>query len=72
MTRCKEKIDLILTKSISRFGRNVIDVNKNLRLLVSLPNPVAVEFETEGITYSGDGTNNLVITILSALAEMES
>ena len=66
------KIDLILTKSISRFGRNVVDVNKNLRLLVSLPNPVAVEFETEGITYSGDGTNNLVVSILTALAEMES
>ena len=66
------KIDLILTKSISRFGRNIVDILNNLRLLSSLPNPVAVEFEMEGITYSGDGSNNLVITILSALAEMES
>lgn len=66
------KIDLILTKSISRFGRNIVDILNNLRLLSSLPNPVSVEFETEGITYSGDGGNNLVITILSALAEMES
>jgi len=66
------KIDLILTKSISRFGRNIVDILNNLRLLSSLPNPVSVEFEMEGITYSGDGSNNLVITILSALAEMES
>lgn len=66
------KIDLILTKSISRFGRNIVDILNNLRLLSSLPSPVAVEFEMEGITYSGDGSNNLVITILSALAEMES
>ncbi len=66
------KIDLILTKSISRFGRNIVDILNNLRLLSSLPNPVAVEFETEGIMYSGDGQNNLLIAILSALAEMES
>lgn len=66
------RIDLILTKSISRFGRNIVDILNNLRLLSALPNPVAVEFEMEGITYSGDGSNNLVITILSALAEMES
>lgn len=66
------KLDLILTKSISRFGRNIVDILNNLRLLSSLPNPVAVEFEMEGITHSGDGSNNLVITILSALAEMES
>ena len=66
------KIDLILTKSISRFGRNIVDILNNLRLLSSLPNPVSVEFEMEGITYTGDGKNNLIIAILSALAEMES
>ena len=43
------KIDLILTKSISRFGRNIVDLLNNLRLLSSLPNPVSVEFEMEGI-----------------------
>lgn len=66
------KIDLILTKSINRFGRNIVDILDNLRRLASLPNPVAVEFETEGIMHSGDGHNNLLIAILSALAEMES
>lgn len=66
------KIDLILTKSISRFGRNIVDILENLRTLSSLTPPVSVEFETEGITYTGDGRNNFLIALLSALAEMES
>ena len=66
------KIDLILTKSINRFGRNVRDILENLEKLSNLNPPVAVEFEQDGITYSGDGKNNLIITLLSALAELES
>ncbi len=66
------KIDLILTKSINRFGRNIVDILNNLRKLSALNPPVTVEFETEGITYNGDGRNNLLIALLSALAEMES
>ena len=66
------KIDMILTKSISRFGRNIIDILENLRTLSGLNPPVSVEFETEGITYTGDGRNNLLVALLSALAEMES
>ena len=66
------KIDLILTKSISRFGRNIVDILDNLQTLSALNPPVSVEFETEGITYTGDGRNNLLISLLAALAEMES
>ena len=66
------KIDLILTKSISRFGRNIVDILDNLRTLSALNPPISVEFETEGITYTGDGRNNLLISLLAALAEMES
>lgn len=44
----------------------------NLRTLSALNPPVSVEFETEGITYTGDGRNNLLISLLAALAEMES
>ena len=66
------KIDLILTKSISRFGRNIVDILDNLNILSALNPPVSVEFETEHITYTGDGKNNLLIVLLSALAEMES
>ncbi|MCR4617388.1 MAG: recombinase family protein [Lachnospiraceae bacterium] len=65
------KIDLILTKSISRFGRNIIDVLSSLEELSSLDNPVSVIFESEGIGTT-DGKNSLIIVILSALAEMES
>ena len=66
------KIDLILTKSISRFGRNIVDILNNLSTLSALNPPVSVEFETEGITYTGDGKNGLLISLLAALAEMES
>ncbi len=65
------KIDLILTKSISRFGRNIVDILTTLQELSNLPHPVAVNFESEGINTS-DGKNRLIISILSALAELES
>ena len=68
---CAGKIDLILTKSISRFGRNIVDILTTLRKLSDLNPPVAVNFESEGINTS-DGKNKLVISILSALAELES
>ena len=42
---CKAgKIDLILTKSISRFGRNIVDILSTLKLLDELTPPVAVTF----------------------------
>ena len=66
------RIDLILTKGINRFGRNIVDILDNLRILSSLNPPVTVSFETEGITSTGDSNNNLLIAILSALAELES
>lgn len=65
------KIDLILTKSISRFGRNIVDILTSLRTLSDLNPPVGVNFETEGID-TADGKNKLLISILSALAELES
>lgn len=65
------KIDMILTKSISRFGRNIVDILTTLRELNDLPNPVAVVFEQEGINTSNGG-NKLIISMLSALAELES
>lgn len=64
-------IDLILTKSISRFGRNIVDILTTLQELNDLLNPVAVMFEQEGINTSHGG-NKLIISILSALAELES
>ena len=66
------EIDLIITKSISRFGRNSVDVLENLRKLSALNPPVTVKFESEGLTSIGDSSNNMMIAILSAVAEMES
>lgn len=69
---CKAgKIDLILTKSISRFGRNIVDILSTLKLLDELTPPVAVTFESEGIS-TAEGKNKLIISIHSALAELES
>ena len=41
------KIDLIITKSVSRFARNVVDCIRYVRELSSLRPPVGVFFETE-------------------------
>lgn len=65
------KINLILTKSISRFGRNIVNVITMLRSLSNLNPSVAVKFESEGISTSND-KNKLVISILSVLAELKS
>lgn len=67
---CKEgKIDLIITKSISRFARNTTIMLKVVRELKEIG--VEVRFEKENInTLSGDG--ELMLTVLSSFAEEES
>lgn len=45
----KKKIDLILTKSISRFARNTLDCIKHVRILKSWGIPVI--FEKENIDH---------------------
>lgn len=63
------KIDLIITKSISRFARNTLDALKYVRLLKE--KGVAIFFERENInTASMEG--ELLLTILSSLAQAES
>jgi len=63
------KIDLIITKSISRFARNTTDCIETVRRLKALG--VAVQFEKENInTMSAE--SELVLTILSSIAEEES
>ena len=47
---CKAgKIDMIITKNISRFARNVVDCVETVRMLKNLPKPVAVYFEDMNI-----------------------
>lgn len=67
---CKKgKIDIILTKSISRFARNSVDLLETTRLLKELG--VEVRFERENInSLSGDG--ELMLSILGSFAQEES
>lgn len=63
------KIDMILTKSISRFARNTVDTLKYVRLLKS--KNVAILFEEENILTT-DMPGELLLTILSSVAQQES
>jgi len=65
----KKKIDLILTKSISRFGRNTLDMLQTLRSLNDWG--VEVYFEQENIRLSGQHIQ-MLLTIHCALAQAES
>jgi len=65
------KIDYIMTKSISRFARNTIDTLECVRQLRALSPPVGIVFEKENID-TLNATGELILTILSALAQDES
>ncbi len=62
-------IDLIITKSISRFARNTLDCLKYIRMLKD--KGVAIFFEKENIN-TLDAKGEVLITIMAALAQQES
>lgn len=63
------KIDIILTKSISRFARNTLTLLETVRMLKALG--VDIYFEEQNIhTMSSDG--ELMLTILASYAQEES
>ncbi|HGI4028311.1 TPA: recombinase family protein [Streptococcus agalactiae] len=65
----KGKIDLILTKSISRFGRNTVELLETVRELKRLG--ISVRFEKEKIdTLTAEG--ELLLTLLASMAQEES
>jgi DNA invertase Pin-like site-specific DNA recombinase len=63
------RIDLIITKSVSRFARNTVDTLTTVRKLKEFG--VEVYFEKENI-YTLDSKGELLITIMSSLAQEES
>jgi len=65
------EIDLIITKDMSRFGRNCREILTNLKILADLRPPVGVIFELPGL-HSLDPKNDLLITLLSAIAQLEA
>lgn len=63
------RVQLILTKSISRFARNTSDCLKMVRQLTGLG--VHIRFEKEGI-HTGTMGSELLLSVLACLAEDES
>ena len=63
------KINLIVTKSVSRFARNTVDSLTTIRKLKE--NNVECYFEKENI-WTFDSKGELLITIMSSLAQEES
>lgn len=63
------KIDLIITKSVSRFARNTVDSLTTVRKLKD--KGIEIYFEKENI-WTLDAKGELLITIMSSLAQEES
>ena len=63
------KIDMIITKSVSRFARNTVDSLQTIRKLKE--KNIAILFEKEGVN-TLEGSGELLITILSSQAQEES
>ncbi len=69
---CREgKIDLIVTKSVSRFARNIIDCIGYVRQLKSADPPIGVFFETENI-FTLDENSEMSLSFIATLAQEES
>lgn len=65
------KIDMIITKSVSRFARNVEDFVGTVRNLAELKPRVGVFFESEAI-FSLNDDSQMALTFQAAMAEEES
>ncbi len=63
------RIDLIITKSVSRFARNTVDSLTTVRKLKE--HGIEIYFEKENI-YTLDSKGELLITLMSSLAQEES
>ena len=69
---CKDgKIDLILTKSVSRFARNIVICIGMVRELADMRPPVGVLFESEAI-FSLNEDSQMALSFLATMAEEES
>ena len=67
---CKRgRIDMILTKSLSRFSRNTVDCLETVRMLKA--NGIGVIFEKENINTLTE-TSEFLITLFSGFAQAES
>lgn len=65
------KIDMVITKAVSRFARNLMDCIKYVEELKSLNPPVNVYFEQEKLD-TGLQTSGVILIVLAMVAEEES
>ena len=65
------RIDLIVTKSVSRFARNIIDCISYVRQLKAMKPPIGIYFETESI-YTLDGRSDMQLAFMATTAQEES
>lgn len=63
--------DLVVTKSVSRFARNLVDCISLIRKLKNLSPPVGVFFETDHLNTLGKDSE-LMLTFLASIAQEES
>ena len=65
------RIDMIITKSISRFARNTVDCLTTIRKLKALKNPVEIYFEKERLS-SLDEKMDMFLSMMASFAQEES
>ncbi len=69
---CREgKIDVIITKTVSRFARNEEDLQHYKKLLKKLNPPVGILFETERL-YTLNDNSDMQLSFLGTMAQEES
>ena len=69
---CKRgEYDLIVTKSVSRFARNLVDCISLIRMLKGLTPPVGVFFETDNL-YTLSENTEFMLSFLATFAQEES
>ena len=67
----KGTYDLIVTKSVSRFARNLVDCISLVRMLKGLTPPVGVFFETDNLYTLAENTE-FILSFLATIAQEES
>ncbi len=65
------KIDLIVTKTVARFARNILDCIGYVRQLAAMKPPIGVFFETENI-YTLNGNSEMLLSFMATMAQEES
>ena len=67
------KLDLIVTRSVSRFARNLMDCVQTYKKLAALPHPVYVYFVSNNLITNGKGEQSeMILNFMAMIAQEES